>query len=106
MSGYKHLSPVALKEMMADGDVNIADIRDPAAFDSGHIEGATRLDNSNAADYINQADKNVPLVVCCYHGNSSQSAAAFMSQQGFEDVYSLDGGFEGWRLAFPDTVAS
>jgi len=32
--------------------------------------------------------------VVCYHGNSSQSAAAYLVGQGFAEVYSLDGGIE------------
>lgn len=40
-----------------------------------------------------------PLVVVCYHGISSQNAAQYLHEQGFDDVYSLDGGFQAWREA-------
>ena len=30
----------------------------------------------------------------------SQSAAAFLNEKGFDEVYSLDGGFEYWRGCF------
>ncbi|MFT4862153.1 MAG: thiosulfate sulfurtransferase, partial [Pseudohongiellaceae bacterium] len=50
-------------------------------------------------DFIAAADTAQPLVVCCYHGNSSQSAAAFFAEQGFVQSYSLDGGFEAWQEA-------
>ncbi len=40
---------------------------------------------------------DTPVIVCCYHGISSQQAAQFLIHQGFEEVYSLDGGFEAWR---------
>jgi len=43
--------------------------------------------------------------VVCYHGNSSQSAAAYLISQGFSDVYSLDGGFELWRGTYPTETA-
>ncbi|EGH30312.1 thiosulfate sulfurtransferase, partial [Pseudomonas syringae pv. japonica str. M301072] len=46
------------------------------------------------SDFIREADLDKPLVVVCYHGNSSQSAAAYLVGQGFSDVYSVDGGFE------------
>ncbi|NKQ13210.1 thiosulfate sulfurtransferase, partial [Pseudomonas sp. SST3] len=35
---------------------------------------------------------------------SSQSAAAYLINQGFSDVYSLDGGFELWRQTYPQDV--
>ena len=40
---------------------------------------------------------DTPVLVYCYHGISSQNAAAFLIERGFETVYSLDGGFEAWR---------
>jgi thiosulfate sulfurtransferase len=43
----------------------------------------------------------VPVIVCCYHGVSSQQAAQFLIHQGFENVYSMDGGFEAWRKELP-----
>ncbi len=35
----------------------------------------------------------------CYHGISSQGAAQYLVNQGFEEVYSVDGGFEAWHRA-------
>ena len=42
-------------------------------------------------------DKEKPLIVVCYHGNSSQGAAEFFASQGCREVYSLDGGFVEWQ---------
>ena len=42
----------------------------------------------------------------CYHGNSSQSAAAYLVGQGFSEVYSVDGGFELWRATYPEETAT
>lgn len=88
---------------MDQGDVNIADIRDLSTFNNGHITDAEHVDNHSIAAYINDTEHDVPLIVCCYHGNSSQSAGAYLAEQGFENVYSLDGGFEAWVAMFPDS---
>ena len=69
-------------------------------------QGAQHLDNVNIADFIRAADLDAPLIVACYHGNSSQSAAAYLISQGFSDVYSLDGGFELWRTTYPAGISS
>jgi thiosulfate sulfurtransferase len=66
-----------------------------------HIAGSKHLDNHSVADFIRNADLDAPTVVVCYHGNSSQSAAAYLISQGFSDVYSMDGGFELWRTTYP-----
>ncbi len=104
MPSFQHINPNAFAELSSQGEVQVVDIRDGNSFGAGHIPGATNLDNSNLKQFIDSADLNAPLVVCCYHGNSSQSAAAFLSEQGFSDVYSLDGGFSGWQAYYPDKV--
>ena len=79
--------------------LQIVDIRDTASYEAGHIDGAFNLNNENLAHYIGDADMDLPLVVVCYHGNSSQSAAAYLNEQGFDEVFSLDGGYSAWHLA-------
>lgn len=90
------------KALMEQGKLSIADIRDAMSFQSAHIKGAQRVDNDNLSEFMAATPKSQPLLVCCYHGNSSQSAAQFFATQGYEQVYSLDGGAEMWKMAFPD----
>ena len=75
----------------------VLDIRDRHSFDSGHINGAMHLSPENISNFIDENDFDTPIVVCCYHGNSSKSAAQFLAEKGFKDVCSLDGGYEGWK---------
>ena len=100
MTDFKRISPETAQQMRAAGAV-VVDIRDPHSYASGHIGGSTHLDNHSLPDFIAAADFDHPLIVTCYHGHSSQSAAAYLANQGFSDVYSLDGGFELWRATFP-----
>ena len=104
MTEFKRIPPEQAQALREHGAV-VVDIRDPQAYAQSHISGARRLDNHNIADFIRAADLDAPLVVCCYHGNSSQSAAAYLASQGFSDVYSLDGGFELWRTTYPTEIA-
>ena len=48
---------------------------------------------------MQQTDFETPVIVCCYHGISSQQAAQFLIHQGYDEVYSLDGGYEAWLNA-------
>ena len=103
MSEFKRIPPEQALALRAQGAV-VVDIRDPQAFAAGHITGAKHLDNHSVAEFIRNADLDAPTLVVCYHGNSSQSAAAYLAHQGFAEVYSLDGGFELWRRHYPDDV--
>jgi thiosulfate sulfurtransferase len=101
MSDFKRLSPQESKQLLEQCAATLADIRDEQSFQQSRIEQAIHLDNSSLQDFINNADLDKPLVVYCYHGHSSMSAAQFLFEKGFEEVYSMDGGFEAWRQQFP-----
>ncbi len=101
MNDFQRISPANAQALREQGAV-VVDIRDPQSFALGHIRGARHLDNHSLHDFIARADLDQPLIVACYHGNSSQGAAAYLVGQGFAQVYSLDGGFELWRATYPD----
>ena len=104
MSSYVRISPDDARDMIDDREVTIVDIRDPDSFAAGHMLNAQPLSNDTAPAFLENTDKSLPVVVCCYHGNSSQQAAQFLFEQGFTESYSLDGGFEVWNARFPDDV--
>lgn len=104
MSEFHRIPPEQAQALRAQGAV-VVDIRDPQSFALGHIAGSQHLDNYSLADFIAKADFDQPLIVTCYHGNSSQGAATYLANQGFAEVYSLDGGFELWRATFPAETA-
>ena len=85
-----------------ENEATIVDIRDAASYETSHMVNAISLSNDNVQDFINNADKNKPVIVCCYHGNSSKGAAEYLAAQGFQEVYSLNGGFSQWSAMFPE----
>lgn len=103
---FQRISPQQLKEKIDNESVTIVDIRDANSYFSGHIRHASLLDNNNVAELVANTAKEQGIAVCCYHGNSSQGAAQYLTEQGFQNVYSLDGGFEVWKIAFPELVES
>lgn len=76
------------------------DIRDPGSYRAAHIPGAMHLHDGNVQEFLQSADKSQPVVVYCYHGNSSLGATAFLLENGFTDVTSMSGGFEAWRQVY------
>lgn len=101
MDQYRCITTQEAAELIEQGAA-VVDIRDPQSYSGLHITDSHNLNNDNLHAFMTEADMDKPLIVCCYHGISSQSAAGFLAQQGFDQVYSLDGGFEAWRAAFPD----
>lgn len=100
MQNFKHIDISGTKVLIEQG-ATVFDIRDPVSFENGHIAGASHLTNDNIQQSITQTATDKPVIVYCYHGISSQQAAQYFVAQGFEDVYSMDGGFEAWRQTEP-----
>ena len=101
---YARISADDARVLIDDRDAVIVDIRDPASFAAARIENARHLDETSLAAFVAEADPASPLIVCCYHGHSSQGAGAMLASRGFDEVYSLDGGFTAWVSRFPDDV--
>jgi len=94
----------ALLDAAPGNGLQIVDIRDEKSYANGHISSALHLDNGSVQPFVENADTSKPLLVYCYHGNMSQSAAAYFGEQGFEAAYSLDGGFSDWEVKFTDKI--
>jgi thiosulfate sulfurtransferase len=97
---YKCISIDDAKVLIEQSGATIADVRDSGAFRASSIENAINIQQENLEEFLASADKNKPLIVYCYHGNSSRGAADYFSSQGYDEVYSMDGGYEAWRLKY------
>jgi len=103
MPRYARISIDDADHLIAQQPVTIVDIRDAQSYAAGHMENAQHLDDQTLQNFINTADQSIPLIVCCYHGNMSQSAGEMLAEKGFSEVYSLNGGFTAWAASFPES---
>ena len=97
MNSFKFIDFEQASAKINGEDPIVVDIRDKDSFDKGHIDGALNLSNDNIDKFVLDTEKSMSIIVCCYHGNSSQRAAKFLTDNGFNDVYSLNGGYEHWK---------
>ena len=104
MDSVRQIDVHKVKEMEDNASATIVDICDPASYQTGHIPNAIHLSDNTVQQFILDTDKEKPLVIYCYHGISSQGAAAYFTEQGFKEVSSMIGGFAGWSSAYPDFI--
>jgi thiosulfate sulfurtransferase len=97
---YKRISIDEAKMLIDKGGVTLADVRDAGAYGAGRIENAIHVQQETIDDFLAVAEKSKPLIIYCYHGNSSQGAADYFDGLGFAEVYSVDGGYEAWRSKY------
>jgi phage shock protein E len=81
--------------------VVLLDVRTPAEYADGHIDGAANIDLNapDFADRVAELDPTVTYAVYCRSGNRSATATAYMLQQGFAPPYELAGGIVAWQSA-------
>jgi len=94
---FKQISPSEAKEILSTEPALLVDIRDDESYNESHINGSFHLTQANLHSFLQNTDKNTPILVICYHGNSSQMVAEYLSGEGFSDVYSIMGGYEAWH---------
>ena len=97
---YKCISIDEAKALIDKGGATIADVRDAGSHVSGNIENSVNIQQDTIEEFLSMADKDKPLIIYCYHGNSSPGAAGYFFEQGYVEVYSMDGGYEAWRLKY------
>tara|TARA_B100000959_G_scaffold283013_1_gene350838 strand:+ start:795 stop:1088 length:294 start_codon:yes stop_codon:yes gene_type:complete len=96
MNKFKSISVKTAKELLSS-DNYLIDIRDKESFSSAHVDGALNLNDENLNEFITNSKKNKPTIIYCYKGISSQKFAHYLSLHGFENTYSVDGGYEEWN---------
>ena len=106
MAGVPQIDIESARTLLGEGHAVFVDIRDPGSFRASHIPAAVHLTDASVSAFLEATDRECPLVVYCYHGNSSQTATRWLMERGFTKVASMAGGFEAWRAAFPEATAA
>ena len=93
-----------LKSMLDRGDAfELIDVRTPAERDIAAIPRSKLLDQATY-DALLKLDPETTLVFQCHHGERSRMAAHHFAQQGFENVYNVSDGIDGWSLNVDPSV--
>lgn len=99
------IDPAQGEALVADGAMLI-DVRTPAEYEAGHIEGAvlSSLESGDFEARLADLDPSSSYVLYCRTGNRSAAAAALMVEHDFERVYDM-GGIVEWEDSGRPVVA-
>ncbi len=78
----------------------VIDVRTPAEFAEGHLEGAVNIDwqDTGFADAVSALDKDGTYVIYCRSGNRSAQAIDAMTSMGFTDLTNAGGYLDASNL--------
>lgn len=87
------------KQLNADTNAVVLDVRTDAEVAEGIIPNAVHIDIYKGQGFLEEVeklDKSKNYYVYCKAGGRSAQACAVMNQLGFEQTYNLVGGFSEW----------
>ena len=97
---YECISGEKADDLMKEAKLKIIDVRDEESFKEEHISNAININESEIKKFLDETSKDTPLLIYCYHGNSSKGAAEYLTSKGYQKVYSLDGGYSDYKKEF------
>ena len=91
-------SPISQDELLKkSAEVTLLDVRSPAEFKAGHIEGAKHIEYTKLAQSLAELpDKSAPIVVYCRSGRRAATAIEVLHKSGYTNIYHLTGDMNGW----------
>ncbi len=98
---YTDISVQQGKAMIDRGEVFILDVRTQEEYASGHINGSTLLavqdiPKQELTEKLKEIPKNRKILVYCRSGRRSAEASGILAENGFAQVYNMQGGITEW----------
>ncbi|NJD52601.1 MAG: rhodanese-like domain-containing protein [Candidatus Methanoperedens sp.] len=101
---YTDVSVQQAKGMIDRQEVFILDVRTEGEYAAGHIKGSTLLavqdiPEQELAEKLKELPKDRKILVYCRSGSRSAKASGVLAENGFTQVYNMQGGITGWLNA-------
>lgn len=97
--GVKLLGVHEALRLMNNKGTTLVDVREEKEFSEGHIPHTQNIPlgslSNRSSELVKAKDK--PVIVVCRSGNRSKKGAVALAKNGFEQVYSMNGGVMAWQ---------
>jgi len=94
---FKTITVADSESLIKTNNPLILDCRDLKDYKAGHVEEALHVHEGLKESLVKRGDKSRSLLIYCYYGHASEHLAEFFSDFGFQEVYSLAGGYASWK---------
>lgn len=93
------LNNSSFQQVIEQTEVQLIDVRTPKEFSEGTIEYAKNMDflGENFLEQTKNLSKDKPLYIFCKSGKRSEKARNLLLENGFKEVYELEGGYTKWK---------
>jgi rhodanese-related sulfurtransferase len=91
-------SPTDVSRLLADGAIQLVDVRALHEHEAGHIAGTRLIELSELSARAGEIDRERPVVFYCRSGGRSAMATEAFAQAGY-DAHNMSGGMLAWDAA-------
>jgi rhodanese-related sulfurtransferase len=91
-------SPQQVSQLLAEGEIQLIDVRQPHEHEAGRIAGGRLIELGNLSAEAHSIDQGRPVVFYCRSGGRSAMATQAFSEAGFE-AHNMAGGLLAWDEA-------
>jgi rhodanese-related sulfurtransferase len=91
-------TPQQVQELLARGEIQLIDVRQPHEHEAGRIAGARHIELGRLSEEAATVDRDKPVVFYCRVGGRSAMATQAFAQAGY-DAHNLTGGLLEWDAA-------
>ena len=91
-------TPQQVSELLAEGDFQLIDVRQPDEHEAGRIAGDRLIELGQLSQQAASVDRDRPVIFYCRSGSRSAMAAQAFAQAGY-DAHNMVGGLLDWAAA-------
>jgi rhodanese-related sulfurtransferase len=99
---------ISVQELKQKLDQNapilLLDVREPHEYEFVHLQSAQLIPLNELPQHGDALDRDAEIVIYCHHGQRSMYAAAYLYQNGFQNIKSLTGGIDQWAIEIDSTL--
>lgn len=94
----REVDPAEAERLLEKGAV-LLDVREADEYEQGAVPGSIHIPRGHLESQIENRvpERDKPIVVMCAGGTRSAFAAKTLGELGYEDVVSMEGGFNKWK---------
>jgi len=99
MSKIQEMHTIDLKNKIDNkDDFLLIDVREHSELEISKIQESIHIPMAEIPNNIDQINSNKLVVVMCKSGGRSANVCEYLMQNGFKDIYNLNGGIIKWAL--------
>ena len=107
MSDFKEIDVQTLKSKLDDNDDFILiDVREDQELKVCKIDRAIHIPMGVVPARLNDIDSDKPVVVMCKSGGRSAQVCQYLNENGYSNIYNLNGGITSWALEIDSDMAT